>query len=62
MTNFKKITENEFEIEVGTDFKRCSDCTNLMGRFAEFLDNNIIEKKVNQLITSFIRSIFLIKC
>ena len=40
-----KINEKEFQIEIGTHFRRCSDCTNLINRFREFLDNNVIEEK-----------------
>lgn len=33
-----KISEKEFTIEIGTDFKRCSDCTTLLNKFKEFID------------------------
>jgi hypothetical protein len=42
-----KLNDKEFEIEIGTHFKRCSDCTNLVGRYREFLDGNLIEEKGN---------------
>jgi len=42
-----RLSDKEFEIEIGTHFKRCSDCTNLIGRYREFLDGNIIEEKGN---------------
>jgi hypothetical protein len=42
-----KINDKEFDIEIGTDFRRCSDCTNLVNRYREFLDGNIIEQKGN---------------
>jgi len=42
-----KINEKEFNIEIGTDFRRCSDCTSLVRRFNEFLYGNIIEEKGN---------------
>jgi len=38
-----RLHEKEFDIEIGTHFKRCSDCTNLIRRFKEFLD--VIEEK-----------------
>ena len=44
-TKLIKINEREFEIEVGTDFRRCTDCNSLIGRYKEFLDGNIIEEK-----------------
>ena len=46
-TKIIKLNEKEFQIEVGTDFRRCSECTNLINRFREFLDGNIIEEKGN---------------
>jgi hypothetical protein len=39
-----KINEKEFKIELGTCFKRCSDCSNLINKYKEFLDNNVIEE------------------
>jgi len=43
----KKINEKEFEVEIGTEFKRCSECNSLINRYREFLDGNIIEEKGN---------------
>jgi hypothetical protein len=40
-----KIDEHEFDIEIGTDFRRCSQCMNLIGRFKECQD--IVVKKGN---------------
>ena len=45
LTKLIKKNEKEFDIEIGTDFKRCSDCTQIITRFKEFLNNNIIEEK-----------------
>jgi hypothetical protein len=42
-----KINEKEFDIEIGTDFKRCTDCTNLINRYKEFLDDAVILQKGN---------------
>lgn len=47
LTKVIKINEKEFNIEIGTDFKRCSDCSQIIARFKEFLDGNIIEEKGN---------------
>jgi hypothetical protein len=44
-SNLKKINEKEFEVEIGTDFRRCTDCCALVGLYREFLDGNIIEEK-----------------
>lgn len=40
-----KINEKEFTIEIGSDFKRCSDCTALLNKFRGYLDGNLIEDK-----------------
>ncbi|MFH2028478.1 MAG: hypothetical protein ABIJ08_05035 [Nanoarchaeota archaeon] len=40
-----KIMDRQFEVEIGTDFKRCSDCNSLISRYREFFDGNIIEEK-----------------
>ena len=40
-----KISEKEFTIEIGTDFKRCSDCTALLNKFREYFDGNLIEDR-----------------
>ena len=44
-TKLIKINEKEFKIEVGTDFRRCSDCNSLVNQYREFLDGNMIENK-----------------
>jgi hypothetical protein len=44
-SRLKKIDEKHFEIEIGTDFRRCTDCTSLINRYREFLDGNIIEDR-----------------
>jgi len=44
-TKMKKIDEKRFEVEIGTDFKRCSDCNSLIKRYREHLDGNIIDEK-----------------
>jgi hypothetical protein len=46
-TKIIKINDKEFDIEVGTNFKRCSDCTELIKRYNEFLDQNLILEKGN---------------
>jgi hypothetical protein len=40
-----KVSEKQFEIEIGTDFRRCSDCNSLINRYREFLEGNLIEEK-----------------
>ena len=44
-SRLKKLDEKTFEIEIGTDFRRCTDCTTLIGRYREFLDGNVLEEK-----------------
>jgi hypothetical protein len=44
-SSLKKINEKEFGVEIGTDFRRCTDCCALVGLYREFLDGNIIEEK-----------------
>jgi len=52
-TKIIKITDKEFDIEIGTHFKRCSDCSNLIRRYRTFLDDNVIEEKGNCTYESF---------
>jgi hypothetical protein len=44
-TKIKQIGDREFQVEIGTDFRRCSDCSSLIGKYREFLDGNLIEEK-----------------
>jgi hypothetical protein len=44
-TKINRLNEKEFDIEIGTCFSRCSDCTSLIKRFRDFLDGNVIEDK-----------------
>ena len=43
--NLKKINENQFDIEIGTDFRRCTDCNSLINEYREFLDGGVIDEK-----------------
>ena len=40
-----KIDEKSYMVEIGTDFKRCTDCCSLISEYRQFLDGNMIEKK-----------------
>jgi len=40
-----KINDKEFDVEIETCFRRCSDCSSLISSFREFLDGNVIEHK-----------------
>jgi hypothetical protein len=44
-TKVIKINDKEIDIEVGTHFRRCTECNNLIGRYREFLNGNLIEDK-----------------
>ena len=44
-TKLEKINEKEFVIEIGTCFRRCSDCNSLVKRFRDYLEENLIEEK-----------------
>ncbi|MEE9525168.1 MAG: hypothetical protein V3V78_01005 [Candidatus Woesearchaeota archaeon] len=46
-TKIMKVNEKEFSVEIGTDFRRCSDCCSLINRYKDFLDGNLIEEKGN---------------
>jgi len=39
--------DKEFTVEVGTSFRRCSECTSLIGRFRENANGNLLLKKGN---------------
>jgi len=44
---FSSLADKEFEVRVGSDFRRCTDCSSLRARYAEFLDGNIIDLRGN---------------
>ncbi len=44
-TKLIKINDREFDVEVETDFKRCSDCNSFVNQLRDFLDDNVIEDK-----------------
>lgn len=44
-SKISKINEKEFEVTIGTHFKRCSDCTKLIDKYRDFLDDNVILEK-----------------
>ena len=46
-SKLKQIDDKHFEVEIGTDFRRCSDCTTLLNSYREHLNQNLIEKKGN---------------
>lgn len=46
-TKLSKVNEKEFTVEIGTCFRRCSDCSSLIRQLGEFLDGNLIEIKGN---------------
>jgi len=40
-----RLNDKEFDVEIGTCFSRCRDCSSLVARFREHLDGNVIEDK-----------------
>jgi len=40
-----QVSDKEFVIEIGSDFRRCSDCNKIVSRFREFLSGNVILDK-----------------
>ncbi|MBT4824605.1 hypothetical protein HN695_05850 [Candidatus Woesearchaeota archaeon] len=44
-TKIIKINEKEFEVEIGTCFRRCSDCNSLINKYKDFMDGCVIEHK-----------------
>ena len=42
-----KSSDKEFDIEIGTCFRRCSDCSSVISNFRDFLEGNVIENKGN---------------
>ena len=55
-SSLKKINDKEFEVEIGTDFRRCTDCNSLIKEYREFLDGNIIDEKGNCTFEGFKRN------
>ena len=55
-SSLKKIDDKNFEVEIGTDFRRCTDCNSLICKYREFLDGNIIEEKGGCTFEGFKRS------
>ena len=41
----KRINEKQFDVEIGTDFRRCTDCNSLINEYREFLDGEVIDEK-----------------
>ncbi len=40
-----KIDDKEYDIEIGSNFRRCSECNMLVGRLRDILDGNVIVDK-----------------
>lgn len=45
--SYTKVNDREFEIIIGTNFRRCNDCNSLCNRFREYIDGNLILEKGN---------------
>jgi len=46
-TSITKDDAKSIKIDIGSDFKRCSECTKLIEQYRDFLDGNLILKKGN---------------
>jgi len=46
-TKLIQLDPKNFRIEIGTDFRRCQDCTTLLSRYKEFMNRNVIENHGN---------------
>ena len=46
-TKLRKIEEKEFQVDIGTCFRRCSDCTKLVNMLKDHMVGNVIENKGN---------------
>lgn len=55
-TKLKKINEKQFEVEIDTDFKRCTDCLSLINEYRDFLNGNLIEEKGSCTFEGFIKN------
>jgi hypothetical protein len=44
-SKLSRKSDREFDIELGTCFSRCTDCTKLINRLMEFADGNVILEK-----------------
>lgn len=44
-TKLEKIGPQVYVLEIGTDFRRCSDCEQIRNRYREFMNGVVIEKK-----------------
>jgi len=40
-----KIEDNRYAIEIGSSFRRCSECNQIIGRLRDILDGNVILDK-----------------
>lgn len=41
----RKIDDKNFEVEIGSEFRRCTECNSLINKYREFLNGNIIDEK-----------------
>jgi hypothetical protein len=44
-TRIRRIDDKNFEIDIETSFRRCTECTRLINEYKELLCGNVIEKK-----------------
>ncbi len=46
-TKLNRLSDKEFSVDIGSSFRRCSDCTYLINRFRGFMNANVIEEDGN---------------
>jgi hypothetical protein len=44
-TSLIRLSDKEYKVEIGTTFKRCTDCCNFVNELKGFLYDNMIEEK-----------------
>jgi hypothetical protein len=44
-SSINKVNEKEFDVEIGTDFRRCTDCNSLINAYREFLEGLVMDEK-----------------
>ena len=44
-SSIKKINEKQFDVQIETDFRRCSDCNSFINEYREFLGGVLIDDK-----------------
>lgn len=46
-SHITQLNDKEFDVFIGTNFRRCTDCNNLIGRYRQNLNGSLIDEKGN---------------